>query len=216
MTSLLDEDFYKSHVSVFEEIELQNSLLLLTHGQCISMYHLLKKEWCHFFNSEKHDTSNKLTKRALNRRTAMGTRLLLGGAGASSSDSEGDKEAELATQEQEGFSDHCYFNRKPFEVSAVSFMQCKSDNFYEFLVCMQNGRMRKVSVIFPTERPVFSDNARQLAMTLDDADVGTAFVPAQKPTAAEQRPPKISCQSFTSKCFTIKKKTAYSALSLQT
>lgn len=62
MDSVLDEGFFKSHLKLFDGMTLQNGLLMLAHGQVISMHHLSKRKWIHFFNDEKVSSSNYKTK----------------------------------------------------------------------------------------------------------------------------------------------------------
>jgi hypothetical protein len=43
VASILDEEFFKTHISIFDDMKLHSSLLVLTHGQCLSLCHIAKK-----------------------------------------------------------------------------------------------------------------------------------------------------------------------------
>ena len=51
----------------------------------------------------------------------------------------------------QGIIDHCYFNRKEYEITQVEFAAIKNDNIREILLMMQYGKMRMISVIYPKE-----------------------------------------------------------------
>lgn len=102
-------------------------MLLLAHGQCISVYHLYKKEWYHYFNTDHCADSNKCTE-LINSQNSL-----------NNSFEDNDiysAEGEEENQEALRLSCHSYFNRKSFEVTQISFMPNQSANFYEFLVSM--------------------------------------------------------------------------------
>ena len=62
VSSILDEEIFKNHVSIFDDIKIQSSLILLSHGQILTIYNIVKKHWLHFFNRETISRSNKQTK----------------------------------------------------------------------------------------------------------------------------------------------------------
>ena len=53
--------------------------------------------------------------------------------------------------QQQGIIDHCYFNRKEYEITQVEFAAIKNDNIREILLMMQYGKMRMISVIYPMD-----------------------------------------------------------------
>jgi hypothetical protein len=73
---------------------------------------------------------------------------------SSHSSSEEEESGQLLEMQESknGISDHCYFNKKQHEVGKMTFMQQKTDNCFNFMVQMVNGRVRKVSIIYPTQK----------------------------------------------------------------
>ena len=190
ITSLLDEDFYNTHVSLFDDLKIQNSLLIMAHGQVVSMYHMLTREWHNFFNTSSVSNSNKQTKSIPECNEHEGGELNSSSSSAGSSEEEG----QVELRSKNAVSDHCYFNKKPYEVSKVSFMSQKRHNCFDFLICMQNGRVRKVTIIFPGPRRQGTRAVLLRAETASDSvslvSRVTKVAPAQR---VEYQPPKILC-----------------------
>lgn len=191
MTSLLDEDFYNTHLSLFDDLKIQNSLLILAHGQVVSVYHMLTREWYNFFNTSSVSNSNKQTK------SIQDFTQQEGGALNSSSSSGGSSEEEdqVELQSKNAVSEHCYFNKKPYEVSKVSFMAQKRHNCFDFLICMQNGRVRKVTIIFPgpklrANQQINYKSTDGNSDSVSHASRATKLAPTQK---VEYQKPKILC-----------------------
>ena len=107
---------------------MMNDLIILTHGQVVSMFHIIKKNWSHYFNRKEVKNSNLQTK-FIARYTdqiqqMLETEKLLGDK----------KETAEDFTFQISVGEHCFFNRKDQEVTSVEFLPVKSNCFYEFLL----------------------------------------------------------------------------------
>ena len=63
VTSMLDEDFFQHHVQIYDDMKLLSGMLLLAHGQCVSLYNIQRGNWVHYFNRTDCNASNKQTRR---------------------------------------------------------------------------------------------------------------------------------------------------------
>ena len=152
MTSILDEDFYQSHIKIYEDIKILSGLLVLTHGQCVTLYNIPNKQWSHYFNRKFIQYSNEQTKEILKEQNKdfggpeEDIQMML--LGMNKNDEETEKEKKFKMN----FSHHCHFNKKAYEVIETAFLPIKSDSVYELLIRQQGGQIRKVSIIYPQHK----------------------------------------------------------------
>ena len=50
--------------------------------------------------------------------------------------SEDSDNEDFRKRQSQGISEHCYFNRKEYEINKLGFLALKGDNIYDFLVEM--------------------------------------------------------------------------------
>ena len=78
-----------------------------------------------------------------------------------------DSQDELSKEQvicRNGFSEHCYFQNKPYEIDQVEFFPIKSHNIFEILLSLTGGQIRRVSIIYPNQKATSTLN--------DDIDHG--------------------------------------------
>jgi hypothetical protein len=55
---MLDEEFMQENVQIYDDMKLLGGVLLLSHGQCVSIYNQQKSRWSHYFNMKNCKLSN--------------------------------------------------------------------------------------------------------------------------------------------------------------
>lgn len=62
----MSEQFLKTHVTVFSDMTMHAGLLLVSHGQVVSIFNSnmpgSKGNWTHYFNKENSNVSTELTR----------------------------------------------------------------------------------------------------------------------------------------------------------
>ena len=59
VTSMLDEDFFQHHVQIYDDMKILSGMLILSHGQCVSLFNMMKGNWVHYFNRRDCNKSNR-------------------------------------------------------------------------------------------------------------------------------------------------------------
>jgi hypothetical protein len=152
---MLDEDFFQHHVQIYDDMKVLSGMLLLSHGQCVSLFNTTKGNWVHFFNRRDCGQSNKQT-RLISYLSDELDQILLDETSNLAKELRKvlDRELLLETSSARStalvkeISEHCYFNRKEHEIVSTTFQANDSDDFFEFLINQVGGTVRKVSVIF--------------------------------------------------------------------
>ena len=136
-------------------------------GQIVCLYNLWKNKWAFYFNCKTVNQSNHITKKIKKEITNVKNINQFETQSVLMNEILVEQFDEIKNQQQ-GIIDHCYFNRKEYEITQVEFAAIKNDNIREILLMMQYGKMRMISVIYPmeqnlvknTRKSVISDGAR--------------------------------------------------------
>lgn len=155
VTSMLDEDFFQHHVQIYDDMKVLSGMLILSHGQCVSLYNTMKGSWVHYFNRRDCGLSNRQT-RLISYQGEELDQILLNVTANMANEVRKLLDRELLHQRSgvrptgllDEFSEHCYFNRKEHEIVSTTFQTNDGDEFFEFLINQIGGTVRKVSVIF--------------------------------------------------------------------
>mmetsp|Transcript_16336 Transcript_16336/g.25241 ORF Transcript_16336/g.25241 Transcript_16336/m.25241 type:complete len:157 (-) Transcript_16336:3870-4340(-) len=131
-------------------MKIFSGLIALVHGQVLSLYSTSYKTWSHFFNKRDISKSNEWTKFCYPKQPEDST------LKAAEEFNPSEFMPSPVIEEEEnvlkaipfGMTDHSHFNRKEYEMIKVEFLPQQSHNFFEMLVCLQGGHVRKINVVY--------------------------------------------------------------------